>query len=115
MSILASLYEVLSAGVAFYRMYTLKLYLADVFFYTDENKSIISAFRKSSHKMNGKCARVALFELRFIYMKILSLLILPALYYLPKYSAMKSYCVLQKEIPYTNRRLHTEKAVVFYF
>ena len=104
---------ILSAGLICYRIYTLKAYLADVYFY--KTKSIASAFRCSFRKMNGKCIKLLMFEIKYFYMRFLSALLLPLFHYLPLYKAMRSFFVLEKEIPYVDKRRHTEKTIVFYF
>ena len=65
--------------------------------------------------MNGKCRRSAFFDVYSIYMKLLSLFLITAVYFIPEIKAQKAYCVLEKEIPYANKRQHTEKTIVFYF
>ena len=105
----------LFCGIAAFSICSQRYFLADVFLYVENNKSIRNAIKQSAIKMNGKCRRSAFFDVYSIYMKFLSLFLIPAVYFIPEIKAQKAYCVLEKEIPYVNKRQHTEKTIVFYF
>ena len=76
--------------------------------------SVRKIIKESALSMNGKCARLFALKICHIPKKIVSLLILPAVYCLTYCKAAEASLALGKENPYISKKNYTEKPVVFY-
>lgn len=102
-----------AAGLIFYRMYILKYSLVTNVFLNNKNLSYSDIYNKVENLTDGKI--IGLFILKVINMpeRILSLFLIPAVYYLPFCLFSEYDFLLQKENPYPDKA-DTEKSVVFY-
>ncbi len=101
------------SGLVFFRMYILKYSLVPYVFINYRNLSVSDVFRKSDDMTDGKIIRLFILKTFNLPKKMLSLFLLPALYFLP-YCLYSEYdFLLQKENPYSYS-VNTDKSVVFY-
>lgn len=102
------------SGIYSYSVYLQKFAAAAFVFSEYPEAKIKAVIYRSAELMNGKCRKLFFLKILNLPKRIFSILLLPAVYYLPYCKAVESDFILQKEIPYMRKRAHTEKTVVFY-
>ena len=113
--ILVSDFVLLITGVYSYAVYIQKYELIPYVLIKFKYKKIKAIFDMSEKLMEGNCRKLLKLKLCNIPKKLLCLLILPAVYYLPYCKALETDLILAKEKPYLRKHANTEKSVVFYF
>lgn len=101
------------SGLCFFRMYILKYSLISYVYANNSSLSFSSVFRISDDITDGKIIRLFILKIINLPKRILSLLFLPAFYYLPCCLFCEYDFLLTKENPYSFC-MNTEKSVVFY-
>ena len=112
---LVSDFVLLITGGYSYAVYIQKYEMISYVLIKFKYKKIKAIFDMSEKLMEGNCRKLLKLKLCNIPKKLLCLLILPAVYYLPYCKALESDLVSAKEKPYLRKFANTEKSVVFYF
>ncbi|MBR6646342.1 MAG: hypothetical protein IKL09_02365, partial [Clostridia bacterium] len=102
-------------GLYYYSIYKQKYQLVPYYFFVSTNHNLRESFRKAYSQANGKCHKLLFMKIFNFPKRLLSLLIFPAVYFLPVTKTMEYTFLLQNEKPYMRKKAYTEKAVVFYF
>ncbi len=102
-------------GLYFYSVFKQKYRLVPYFLINSSTHSVNESFKSAALQTDGKCHRLLFLEIYNFPKKLLCLIILPAIYFLPVIKTVEFSFLLQKENPYMRRKAHTEKTVVFYF
>ncbi len=100
------------AGLISFFVYIKKYHLASLVILEDDALKLKDIFTLSAKKMNGKCFKFFLFKMYNLPKRLLSLLIFPAIYFLPYCEFSEFNFITEK--PYLTKKSNTEKSVVFY-
>ena len=104
-----------TAGICSYIAYIQKYHLLPLVLFENQDENIREIFKLSAEKMNGICKDTAKLKICNFPKRVLSLFVLPMVYYLPLCRAIESDFALKKEIPHMRRKAYAEKPIVFYF
>ena len=84
------------------------------YYETDKRGDLL--IKSSIYMMNGKLVKLFLLKISLLPLKILSLLIVPGIFFLPFCKAAEEIYISDRKKPYLpKRKAHTEKTMVFYF
>lgn len=108
-------FSLLSVGLYSYAVYVQKFYLVTFVFLKNKNTRIKEIFELSEKMMNNKCKKILKLKIINLPKKLLCLLVIPAIYYLPYCKVIETDFSLQNEKPHMRRKSYAEKPIVFYF
>ena len=104
----------ISAAAAY--IYNLRYSLINSRLYYETDKRGDLLIKSSIYMMNGKLVKLFLMKISLLPLKILSLLIVPGIFFLPFCKAAEEIYISDRKKPYLpKRKAHTEKTRVFYF
>lgn len=104
----------ISAAAAY--IYNLRYSLINSRLYYETDKRGDLLIKSSIYMMNGKLVKLFLMKISLLPLKILSLLIVPGIFFLPFCKAAEEIYISDRKKPYLpKRKAHTEKTMVFYF
>lgn len=104
----------ISAAAAY--IYNLRYSLINSRLYYETDKRGDLLIKSSIYMMNGKLVKLFLLKISLLPLKILSLLIVPGIFFLPFCKAAEEIYISDRKKPYLpKRKAHTEKTMVFYF
>lgn len=102
----------ISAAAAY--IYNLRYSLINSRLYYETDKRGDLLIKSSIYMMNGKLVKLFLMKISLLPLKILSLLIVPGIFFLPFCKAAEEIYISDRKKPYLPKA-HTEKTMVFYF
>ena len=104
----------ISAAAAY--IYNLRYSLINSRLYYETDKRGDLLIKSSIYMMNGNLVKLFLMKISLLPLKILSLLIVPGIFFLPFCKAAEEIYISDRKKPYLpKRKAHTEKTMVFYF